>query len=32
MLRENSKWRNHEEESTDAEWRGGIARNSDEAS
>ena len=32
MPRENSKWRNHEEESTDAEYRGGTARSSDEAS
>ena len=32
MLREKSKWRSHEDESTDAEHRGGTARSSDEAS
>jgi hypothetical protein len=30
MLREKSKWRTHEDESTDAEHRGGTARMSDE--
>jgi len=32
MLREKSKWRTHEDESTDAEHRGGTARSSEEAS
>ena len=32
MLREKSKWRTHEDESTDAEHRGGLPRISDEAS
>ena len=32
MLREKSKWRTHEDESTDAEHRGGAARSSDEVS
>jgi hypothetical protein len=31
MLREKSKWKNHKEESTDAKYRGGITRSSDEA-
>ena len=30
MKREKSKWRTHEDESTDAAYRGGTARNSDE--
>ncbi len=30
MLREKSKWRSHEDESTDAEHRGGVACSSDE--
>ena len=32
MARENSKWKNHKEESTDAGRRGGMACSSDEAS
>jgi len=32
MPREKSKWRPHEDESTDAEHRGGLLRISDEAS
>jgi hypothetical protein len=32
MIREKSKWRTHEDESTDAEHRGGAARSSDEVS
>jgi len=32
MLREKSKWWTHKEESTDAEYRGGTARISVEAS
>jgi len=32
MPREKSKWRTHEDESTDAEHRGGTVRSSDEAS
>lgn len=32
MLREKSKWRPHEDESTDAEHRGGLPRSSDEVS
>jgi RNA-directed DNA polymerase len=32
MLREKPKWKNHKGESTDAEYRGGIARSSVEAS
>ena len=32
MLRENSKWKPHKDESTDAEHRGGSARSSDEVS
>jgi RNA-directed DNA polymerase len=32
MLREKSKWRTHEGESTDAEHRGGLPRISDEVS
>ncbi len=32
MLREKSKWKTHEEESTDAEHRGGLPCSSDEAS
>ena len=32
MIREKSKWRPHEDESTDAEHRGGSARSSDEVS
>ena len=32
VLREKSKWRTHEDESTDAERRGGSARSSEEAS
>ena len=31
MLREKSKWRSHKDESTDAEYRGGTTRSSDEA-
>jgi len=31
MLRENSKWSTHEEQSTDARRRGGRARSSEEA-
>jgi hypothetical protein len=31
MLREKSKWRSHKDESTDAEYRGGTARMSEEA-
>ena len=31
MLREKSKWKTHKDESTDAEYRGGIARSSVEA-
>jgi hypothetical protein len=31
MLREKFKWRPHENESTDAEHRGGVARSSDES-
>ena len=31
MLRENSKWRTHKDESTDAANRGGSTRSSDEA-
>ena len=31
MIREKSKWKNHKEESTDAEYRGGTARSSVEA-
>jgi len=30
MLREKSKWRTHEDESTDAEHRGGVTRSSEE--
>jgi RNA-directed DNA polymerase len=30
MLREKFKWRPHENESTDAEHRGGVARSSEE--
>ena len=30
MPRENSKWRTHKDESTDAESRGGTARSSNE--
>ena len=32
MLREKSKWRHHEDLSTDAEHRGGETRSSDEGS
>jgi len=32
MLREKSKWKNHEDESTDAKHRDGVTRSSDEAS
>ena len=32
MLREKFKWRSHENESTDAEHRGGATRSSDEGS
>ncbi len=32
MIREKSKWRTHEDESTDAGHRGGAARTSDEGS
>jgi len=32
MAREKSKWRPHKDERTDAEYRGGTARKSDEAS
>jgi hypothetical protein len=32
MLREKFKWRPHENESTDAEHRGGATRSSDEVS
>jgi hypothetical protein len=32
MIREKSKWKTHEDESTDAEYRGGMARSSVEAS
>jgi len=32
MLREESKWRTHEDASTDAEHRGGVACSSVEAS
>ncbi len=32
MIREKSKWRTHEDESTDVEHRGGLLRSSDEAS
>ena len=32
MLREKSKWKTHKDESTDAEYRGGTARMSVEAS
>lgn len=31
MPREKSKWRTHKDESTDAEYRGGIARSSEKA-
>jgi len=31
MLREKSKWRTHKGESTDAEYRDGTARSSEEA-
>ena len=31
MLREKFKWRTHKDESTDAGYRGGTARRSDEA-
>jgi hypothetical protein len=31
MLREKSKWKNHKGESTDAKYRDGITRSSDEA-
>ncbi len=31
MLREKFKWRPHENESTDAENRGGVARSSEES-
>ena len=30
MLREKSKWKTHKDESTDAEYRGGTARMSEE--
>jgi len=32
MLREESKWKTHEDASTNAEHRGGLPRSSDEAS
>jgi RNA-directed DNA polymerase len=32
MRREKFKWRSHEDESTDADHRGGAARSSDEVS
>jgi hypothetical protein len=32
MAREKSKWRPHKDERTDAEYRGGTARKSDETS
>jgi RNA-directed DNA polymerase len=32
MVREKSKWRTHEEDSTDVEHRGGLPRGSDEVS
>jgi hypothetical protein len=32
MIREKSKWKTHKDESTDAEYRGGMARSSVEAS
>ena len=31
MLRENLNWKPQERESTDAEYRGGVSRSSDEA-
>jgi len=31
MLREKFKWQTHKNESTNAKYRGGIARSSDEA-
>jgi hypothetical protein len=31
MLREKSKWKTHKDESTNAEYRGGTARSSEEA-
>jgi hypothetical protein len=31
MTREKSKWRTHKDESTEAEYRGGTARKSEEA-
>jgi len=31
MLREKSKWKTHKDESTDAKYRGGMTRSSDEA-
>ena len=30
MIREKSKWKTHKDESTDAKYRGGITRSSDE--
>ena len=32
MLREKSKWKTHKDESTNAEYRGGTVRSSEEAS
>ena len=32
MLREKRKWKPHKRESTEAEHRGGVARNSEEGS
>jgi len=31
MSREKSKWQTHKDESTDAKYRGGMTRSSDEA-